>query len=170
MFRVLGIYNFAWGEKISARKKITVNCAYLLLLAKGQLISKGLFAIFTWTKKRTKNFSISALEIYSTFVGSSPTQGHIFFSSICVLKCLVIYLIQINRKMYNNNWKKNYLRSDFSKKKKILPSVRLEPTKVSFFRAEIEKFFVRFWVQVKIAKSPFEINWPLAQSKINQIE
>ena len=32
---------------------------------------------------------------------------------------------------------------------------------MSFFGAEIEKFFIRFLVQVKIAKSPFEINWPL---------
>ena len=39
--------------------------------------------------------------------------------------------------------------------------MRLEPTKVSFFGAEIEKFFVRFFVQVKIAKRPFEINLPL---------
>ena len=45
---------------------------------KGQLISKGLFAIFTWTKKRTKNFSISAPK-NDTFVGSSLTQGSIFF-------------------------------------------------------------------------------------------
>ena len=85
---------------------LTMGCSKLRISIKGQLISKGLFAIFTWTRKRTKNFSISALEIYSTFVGSSPTQGHIFFSSICVLKCLVIYLIQINKKMYINNWKK----------------------------------------------------------------
>ena len=127
------------------------------LCAKGQLISKGLLAIFAWTKKRTKNFSISALEIYSTFVGSSPTQGHIIFSIICFLKCLMIYLIQINKKMCKNNWKKVHLRPDF-RKNKILPWVRLEPTKP---RAEIEKFFVRFLVQVKIAKSPFEINWPL---------
>ena len=50
----------------------------------------------------------------------------------------------------------------FQKEKKILPWVRLKPTKVSFFGAEIEKFFVRFLVQMKIAKSPFEINWPLS--------
>ena len=43
--------------------------------------------------------------------------------------------------------------------------MRLEPTKVSFFRAEIEKFFVRFLVQVKMAKSPFEINWPLKKKR-----
>ena len=46
--------------------------------------------------------------------------------------------------------------------KKMCPWVGLEPTKVLYIsRAEIEKFFVRFLVQVKIAKSPFEINWPL---------
>ena len=46
---------------------------------------------------------------------------------------------------------KTHLRSDFRKKKNT-------STKVSFFGAEIEKFFIRFLVQVKIAKSPFEIN------------
>ena len=39
--------------------------------------------------------------------------------------------------------------------------MRLEPTKDHFFRTEIEKNFVCFLVQMKIAKSPFEINWPL---------
>ena len=43
--------------------------------------------------------------------------------------------------------------------------MRLKPTKMSFFRAEIEKFFVRFLVQVKMAKSPFEINWPLKKKR-----
>ena len=43
----------------------------------------------------------------------------------------------------------------------------LEPTKVLYIsRAEIEKFFVRFLVQVKIAKSPFEINGPLADYQL----
>ena len=52
-----------------------------ILRTKGQLISKGIFAIFTWTKKRTIFFSISALKTHcsnSTFVGSSPTQEYIF--------------------------------------------------------------------------------------------
>ena len=48
--------------------------------------------------------------------------------------------------------------------KKICPWVGLEPTKVLYIsRAEIEKFFIRFLVQVKIAKSPLEINWHLRQ-------
>ena len=53
--------------------------------------------------------------------------------------------------------KKAHLRSDFRKKE-----CRLEwganPRKYYICRAEIEKFLVRFLVQVKIAKSPFEIN------------
>ena len=60
---------------------------------------------------------------------------------------------------------KAHLRSDF-RKKKIFPWVRLKPTKVSFFGAEIEKFFVRFLVHVKIAKRPFKINWPLGVTVI----
>ena len=53
---------------------------------------------------------------------------------------------------------KAHLRSDY-RNKKVFPWVGLEPTKVLYIsRAEIEKFFVRFLVQVKIAKSPSEIN------------
>ena len=58
---------------------------------KGQLISKANSTIFTWTKKRTKYFSISALE----FVGSSPTQGNIFYLQFVLLKCLEFYKNQI---------------------------------------------------------------------------
>ena len=50
---------------------------------------------------------------------------------------------------------KAHLRSDFRKKNISLSGAR---THESIFRAEIEKFFVRFLVQVKISKSPFEIN------------
>ena len=51
---------------------------------KGQLISKGIFAVFICTKNERKYFSISALKIRilfqnNTFVGSSPTQGNTFF-------------------------------------------------------------------------------------------
>jgi hypothetical protein len=38
--------------------------------------------------------------------------------------------------------------------------VGLEPTSS---RAEIEKYFVRFLVQVKIVEFAFEINWPLQE-------
>ena len=62
----------------------------------------------------------------------------------------MIYSIQMNKKIIRIS-EKAHLRSDFRKKKNT-------STKVSFFGAEIEKFFVRFLVQVKIAKSPFEIN------------
>ena len=43
--------------------------------------------------------------------------------------------------------------------KKIFPWVGLEPTK--YFRAEIEKYLVRFLVQVKTVELAFEINWRL---------
>ena len=40
------------------------------------------------------------------------------------------------------------------------------PRKYYSFRAEIEKFFVRFLVQMKISISPFENNWPLFKTNI----
>ena len=43
-------------------------------------------------------------------------------------------------------YEKDHLRSDFRKKKEYL------------LRAEIEKIFFHFLVQMKSAKSPFEIN------------
>ena len=48
-------------------------------------------------------------------------------------------------------------------RKKILPWVGLEPTKVSYLQGRI--FVVRFLVQVKIIESPFEINWPLSKTR-----
>ena len=65
----------------------------------------------------------------------------------------------MNKKISENA----HLRSDFRKKKHFL-EWGSNPRKYYIFRAEIENFFVRFLVQVKIAKSPFEINWPLATS------
>ena len=41
------------------------------------------------------------------------------------------------------------------------PWVRFEPT---ISRAEIEKYIVRFLVQVKKTKNLFEINWPLVKT------
>ena len=52
---------------------------------------------------------------------------------------------------------KAHLRSNFREKEYLL-EWGSNPRKYYIFRAEIEKFFVRFLVQVKIAKSPFEIN------------
>ena len=52
---------------------------------------------------------------------------------------------------------KAHLRSDFRKKEYLL-EWGSNPRKYYIFRAEIEKFFVRFLVQVKISISPFEIN------------
>jgi hypothetical protein len=128
---------------------------------KGQLISKGPFAIFTWTKKRTKNFSISALG----FVGSSLTQGSILFFLKSGLKWT---FFQLFLHLFLFIWIK-YIIRHFKKQiieKIICPWVGLEPTKVLYIsRAEIENFFVRFLVQAKIVRSLFEINWPL--TKIN---
>ena len=60
---------------------------------------------------------------------------------------------------------KAHLRSDFRKKEYLL-EWGSNPRKYYIFRAEIEKFFVRFLVQVKISTSPFEINWPLKHVQI----
>ena len=46
---------------------------------KGQLISKGLLAIFIWTKKQTKFFSISDLKIWY-FPGFKPHSRKMIFS------------------------------------------------------------------------------------------
>ena len=58
--------------------KFTILSCVKLVITKGQLISKTNSTVFIWTKKRTIFFSISALKIYC-FVGSSPTQGSMFF-------------------------------------------------------------------------------------------
>ena len=63
----------------------------------------------------------------------------------------MIYLIQINKKCIRIS-EKAHLKSDLEKK-----NISLNPRKYYTFRAEIEKFFVRFLVQMKTAKSPFEI-------------
>ena len=89
---------------------------------KGQLISKCPFGVFKLTKrisalaskgqliskiepkKQTKYFCISALKY---IVGSNPTRGSIFsLHFFFLLKCLVIYFIQIDKLMYYNIWKR----------------------------------------------------------------
>ena len=52
---------------------------------------------------------------------------------------------------------KAHLRSDFRKKEYLL-EWGSNPQKYYIFRAAIEKFFVRFLVQVKISISHFQIN------------
>ena len=44
----------------------------------------------------------------------------------------------------------------------------LEPTKQYIFRAEIEKKFVRFLVQMKTLEFAFEINWPLDSCQMEE--
>ena len=65
----------------------------------------------------------------------------------------------MNRKMHQNIWKSPF-NIRFQKKKYFL-EWGSNPRKYHIFRAEIEKIFVRFLVQMKRATSPFEINWPL---------
>ena len=68
-------------------------------------------------------------------MGSSPTQGNMyFFSSISMPGDI------FNSNKYKNVSEKAHLRSDLKEKKSG------------------QKFFIRFLVQMKTAKSPFEIN------------
>ena len=57
--------------------------------AKGQLISKGNSTVFTCTKNQTKIFFYfcpeDTLFQNGTFVGSSPTQGNIFYVQFILL-------------------------------------------------------------------------------------
>ena len=108
-----------WSKKNLLKKFVVqfVHWKNHFHFVKGQLISKASSTVFTWTKKRTQYFSISALKIY----------------------CSKIVL----------SWKSPF-KIRFHKKK-FLERVR----------AEIEKYFVRFLVQMKTAKSPFEIIWTL---------
>ena len=57
-----------------------------------------------------------------------------------------------------------HLRSDFRKKSISLGRARTHECIIS----SGQKFFVRFLVQVKTAKSPFEINLPLMYCKVYQ--
>ena len=131
--------------------------------SKGQLISKGLFAIFTWTKKRTKNFCPEVIIL--SWVRAPPKEILFFLKSdlkLAFSDILIIFLfIWIKYISFRHFWKKKL-------KRKILPRTHESSIMEQYiFRAEIEKFFVRFLVQVKIAKSPFEINGPLAARQCN---
>ena len=67
--------NLLLSKHLCTRTFVQFHCC------KGQLISKGLFAIFTCTKKRTKNFSISApkndtfVEVFFFFLKSDLKCG-----------------------------------------------------------------------------------------------
>ena len=54
----------------------------------------------------------------------------------------------------------NILKSPFKIRfqEKKIPEWDSNPQKYYFFRAEIEKYFCLFLVQIETAKSPFEIN------------
>ena len=59
---------------------------------------------------------------------------------------------------------KAHLKSNFREKEYLL-EWGSNPQKY-YIRTEIEKFFVRFLIQMKISISPFENNWPLISEQI----
>ena len=61
-------------------------------------------------------------------------------------------------------YEKAHLRSDFRKKEEYL----LEWGSNPWTQGRNRKKFVRFLVQMKSAKSPFEINWPLATTTLDE--
>ena len=65
---------------------------------KGQLISEGLFKVFICTKKRTKIILYFCPKI--DFWVRAPLEEIFFLFNFFLSKCLVIYFIQINKKMY----------------------------------------------------------------------
>ena len=66
----------------------------------------------------------------------------------------------MKKKVYYNIWKSPF-KIRFQKKNNISSS----GARTHELRAKIEKFFVRFLVQMKSAKSSFKINWPLVWNK-----
>ena len=69
--------------------------------------------------------------------------------------------------MNNEISEKAHLTSNFREKEYLL-EWGWNPRKYYIFRAEIKKFFVRFLVQMKSAKSPSDINLPLVD--ISQVQ
>ena len=72
------------------------------LATKGQLISKGLFAVFIWTKKRTKYFCpediTSRAEIFRSFFGSNENNKKSFRNWLTFRNCtsLFRYLLKLS--------------------------------------------------------------------------
>ena len=62
-----------------------------------------------------------------------------------------------------------YIRHQISEKN-ILPWVGLEPTKQYIFRAEIEKNFVHFLVQMKTVEFAFELKSNLLDQNVIELE
>ena len=110
-----------------------------------------------WKKNNIHSWNGNVYYV-SDFSGFEPhSRKYIFFYWNLILHWLFQMLKYINLSI----WIK-YITRHLKEKKwreKIHPWVGLEPT--MYFRAEIQKYFARFLVQVKLAKSPFEINWPL---------
>ena len=99
---------------------------------------------------KRRAFWIFTLTQSNTFVGSRLSEFIDSFMNIKFDYCKCI-----------RAYKKAHSRSDF--RKKYFLEWGLNPR--IYHRVEIQKYFRLFLVQMKTAKSPFEINWPLA-SKI----
>ena len=111
--------------------------------------------LFSFEPKTEQNISLFLPWRCNTFVGSSPTQRSMnFFLKSDLEWAFSDIPIHIWIKYITRHFKRT------NDREKILPWVWLEPT-IYYFRAELQKYFLRFLVQVKIAKNPFEINWPL---------
>ena len=166
--------------------------------AKGQLISKGHFAIFVCTKNEQKCFSISALRILMGLWVRAPLKELYFFflksdlkwafpdiaiqfqwlnliflelflySDIVRLYLFCEILIKVSLMLitlsiwikYINRHIKRLKRTNW--REQIFPSVGSNPR--IYLGAEIQKYYCLFLVQMKTAKSPFEINWPLSRT------
>ena len=96
---------------------------------------------------------------YNTFVGSSPTQGSMYFFLKSDLKwaCfqLLLYIFLIIWIKYIT---RHFKRTNYREKKYCL-EWGLNPRSISGQNYRNISFI--FLVQVKMARSPFEINWPL---------
>ena len=78
-------FSFDWDTSKTFLVSRAKMRKYLSPIAKGQLISKGLFAVFICTKNERKYFSISALKIYCSKIILSWVRAplkEIFFSEI----------------------------------------------------------------------------------------
>ena len=128
---------------------------------KGQIISKANHTVFIWTKKRTKYFFYFCPKIDSRFVGSSPTQESILLLQFVVLNPFFnsnrkVMKISSNQPYFCDMWD-----IKFQKKTYFLEWGSNPRSNIHIFRAELEKFWVRFLVQMKAVEFAFEINWPL---------
>ena len=120
-------------------------CTFIIShLHEVQIISKGLFAVFIWTKKRTQYFSISALKIFE-----SHSRKYLFFWNLIlhglfqIFWYIFFYLFKSNISpgiLKEQNWSKNIYSPSGARTNKV------------YFMTEIEKYFVPFLVKEKTVK------------------